>query len=473
MTAAVSGTRLDYERLVIGAALADGETIGPLAEALSSYRWAAPRAEATWRAIVKLGPGAATLDGVSKHLGRNGSPGLSAVDLSNSLDDALASANSQARREQILRQLQQAALWDKTREVARGENPAQGLEELRRVLDSAQPEVSAKKSKPLTLADLFSKELPPRDWMVEDWLQRSDVALLAGYMGSGKTTLIYDLALALALGRPWAGLMQVPAKRRVLLLDEEMGEEDLRRYFHELGGDPAVVGDALQIKSQDGLEVRTDAGLNYIKRLIKEHSIDVVIMDSSQHLLAYENENDAAVITAGFKRIFILRKLGVTIIIIHHLRKPMFGEKPDLHSVRGSNAFTTQPSTVWLASLGPDGMDLRQVKRRSGPKQRVRIRMDVDPDGFSRLTAEKVEESLAASAAAQQFVLEVLENTPAGEPVHKQTIEEAARRCSPPHPARTVQRALADLVEDGTATKPKRGYYTLSPRTEHACEAPF
>ncbi len=355
-------------------------------------------------------------------------------------------------------QPKQAALWDKARKVARSQNAAQELGELPRNLNSA-PAHDETDPEPLDLASLLREGLPPPAWIIPNWLEESDIVTVAGYAGCGKTTAIYDLALALVQGRPWAGSLDVPRKRRVMIIDEEMGKGTVLKYLERLGADPDKIDD-LKVFSGQGLEACSEAGLERMKRLIKRHQAELLIIDSSQHVMGYENENDSAVITTCFKRFFSLREMGITIIIIHHLRKPNPGEKPHLHSIRGSSAFTTQSSNVWVARKNTDGtaMELSQEKTRSGgPLQQVLIRMDTLPDETIKLTSEPVAKIQMTTDRTRDFVVNLLGQT--HEPTKTADIIEAAKKVD--LPVRNVERALKKLSEEGIIKKPRKGYYVL------------
>ena len=70
--------------------------------------------------------------------------------------------------------------------------------------------------------------IPPREWVVDEWLPLAEVTLLYADGGVGKTLLALQLAVALAAGRHWCGI-QVAQAPVVALLCEDSVDEVHRR----------------------------------------------------------------------------------------------------------------------------------------------------------------------------------------------------------------------------------------------------
>jgi RecA-family ATPase len=76
-------------------------------------------------------------------------------------------------------------------------------------------------------ADWQDKEVPPRDWIVPDWIPARTVTLLFGDGGAGKTTLALQLAAARAIARDW--ITTLPTPGRTLVLSAEDDDRELHR----------------------------------------------------------------------------------------------------------------------------------------------------------------------------------------------------------------------------------------------------
>jgi Mrp family chromosome partitioning ATPase len=64
-------------------------------------------------------------------------------------------------------------------------------------------------------ADWEGVTVPPREWIVPDYIPHKTVTLLSGDGGTGKSLLAMQLAAARALARDWIGLLPEPSYARI------------------------------------------------------------------------------------------------------------------------------------------------------------------------------------------------------------------------------------------------------------------
>src|SRR5262249_25635901 len=84
----------------------------------------------------------------------------------------------------------------------------------------------------------YTKPPERRSWLLRD--QRTDsgvlplgkVGMLAGAGGAGKTMALTQLAVAVATGTPWLGVLEVAAQGNVLLILGEEDAEEVRRRLY-------------------------------------------------------------------------------------------------------------------------------------------------------------------------------------------------------------------------------------------------
>ena len=72
----------------------------------------------------------------------------------------------------------------------------------------------------IDFTSLDTKDLT-RDWIIEGWLAKGDLAVLAGEPYCGKSFLAMYLAMGIVQGESWITKMQVPKSRRILYIDED------------------------------------------------------------------------------------------------------------------------------------------------------------------------------------------------------------------------------------------------------------
>jgi KaiC/GvpD/RAD55 family RecA-like ATPase len=172
------------------------------------------------------------------------------------------------------------------------------------------------------------RALPAAGYLVDGLLQPCSVNILVGDSGIGKSALVYQLALAVAAGKPFLGHSCRPGK--VVLVDYENSLWDSHRILQQqrkhLGLDEAP--DTLQIwpmNKQDHSATRgqlAEEGLHEnVEEVIDAFAAGLVVFDSLRSFNpAMESDNATAA-----KQIKQLRAIaqskGTAILLVHHVRK--------------------------------------------------------------------------------------------------------------------------------------------------------
>lgn len=340
-----------------------------------------------------------------------------------------------------------------------GKPTPQKLRELSRIVDEAQHTARMK------WVDLKSAP-PPQDWIVPHWIARGDIIVFAGRAGSGKSTTVAELAVAVAggrNGRGWLGVEPVGC-HNVLYLDEEAGTDEIHRLFARLGaaGDKALP--SLFVSSCQGLTLSEPGFLTQLEREIIEKSASMVILDTASHFFSGADENNAREIRHLFESMIYLREKYKTVfVVVHHYNKPNEkGQQDPLDRVRGSTAFTTQSSAVWIAVPvvgASSAIDLSVIKRRGGGKKHsIRIEYS-EIDGEIILSSLGEPESVETTLdTVSRFIVGLYSEE---KNLRRKPIVEAAQ--SQGYPRSAVDRALKHLVALGTLSIPSRGTYQISP----------
>ncbi|MBQ10470.1 MAG: hypothetical protein CMJ45_02850, partial [Planctomyces sp.] len=147
---------------------------------------------------------------------------------------------------------------------------------------------------PETAAQLI-EDAPEVDYLVEHILPSGGASLVAGESGIGKTWVTLDLAISVALGRPW--LAHFPAKQgNVLVIDEENAKPLLRKRLQKLlkAAQLDVDGSTLGVRflTGKGINLSDPVFVSAVERVLAASSPDLVIIDSLVRIHT-GNENDA------------------------------------------------------------------------------------------------------------------------------------------------------------------------------------
>jgi KaiC/GvpD/RAD55 family RecA-like ATPase len=310
--------------------------------------------------------------------------------------------------------------------------------------------------------EAFARDgIPPLDFLVDGWLVAGDVALVAGPAGSGKSTTVYALGLAIARGESWCGV-SVTRPGCVLVIDEEQGVTESARLLLRLGAPHENV----RLLAGAGVRLSSAEGCNLLRDAIEDCRPAVVILDSATQIFAVANENDAAEVGERFAFLFELRdRYGCTFILIHHKSKDAPGgpKRDAIDRPRGSTVYTTQAATVWLISrVSREAVDITQAKRRGAQLLLpIRVSYSEDEAGKIRLAGEVMDEDSIIEKVAD-CVIEFLASRDDAKTSEIEAGVPKQPGASKSTHSRGVGRALKYLVQLGHVVKPKRGVYRVA-----------
>ena len=200
-----------------------------------------------------------------------------------------------------------------------GQTNPQWTNHAKQVLSHHPPSAPSKpKSKPKIKALGVGAPGGKRSWIIDQFLAKGAVLLLAAEKGSAKTSFLMQAAFAMSQGTD-DFLGELPCKKsRVLFIqaDEPEADTEQKRRIMDLpeGAYEVIFWDQT-------------LNLDWLKELLKEEQFDVVIIDSATKGLT---EVNAEVQDAGFTRKLyklssLVSKAGVACIVTTHLNKPQDG----------------------------------------------------------------------------------------------------------------------------------------------------
>lgn len=151
------------------------------------------------------------------------------------------------------------------------------------------------------------KQIPERQWIIQQWIPRRAVTMLGGAGGEGKSLLAQMLLTSAAVKSSWLGLDVAPAKALGIFCEDDIDElqrrqADINRImgidfadlgnlhlFSAVGEDNSLVNYTTTETGGRGLLEPTDF-YRSIRTYVNEHGIQLVVLDSL-HDLFPGNEN--------------------------------------------------------------------------------------------------------------------------------------------------------------------------------------
>jgi hypothetical protein len=228
-----------------------------------------------------------------------------------------------------------------------------------KIIDEAKLRVHGKEEIESIDALTIASSDKARDWLIAGIVPLGSVTLLAAAGGTGKTTLVYNWALHVALGSPWSGRRCIKGKSLLISADEPL--TDTAEKLSVIGYQDA----GLQPGDISFWETWRFSNMQQLEDYIRKERPTLVMIDSLTACLAGMNV-DLAKSSAG-DAIYGLRDMAnayrCSIVILHHLNKS--------GGLRDSTSFVDNVSEVVKltraeGNFDPNEFTLEWLKSRSG-----------------------------------------------------------------------------------------------------------
>lgn len=213
---------------------------------------------------------------------------------------------------------------------------------------------------------------PPREWLISDVLVLGKVGILAAAGGVGKSSVLVNLAVAVATGNPWFGLATSNPGRVLLALGEE-DESEVRRRIYYTARDKnlseesranvmrrivalPLAGMNVGLVEGEGGEIRESAMLEAFRQLLNDggERWSLIVLDPLSRFAGADTEKDNAAATRFVEAVESLAMAtGATVLMAHHTTKEARkeGETPGT-GIRGATGL--HDAIRWAGTLDGD-----------------------------------------------------------------------------------------------------------------------
>lgn len=222
----------------------------------------------------------------------------------------------------------------------------------------------------VTIRDLLNEPESNDEYLVEGLLSANGISLVAAKPKTGKSTLIRQLALAIATGSDFLG--RQTKQGAVVYLSLEDRRQDVRRHFINMG---ATGDENIKIFA----EMAPMDGINLLRKTAENEKPALIVIDTMARLARIRDLNDYSQSTSGLEPFLALsREVGCHVCLLHHAKK---GDSKGLDSVLGSTGLTGSVDTIitlqrseeyrTITSIQRDGNDISETVLHFDPETKI------------------------------------------------------------------------------------------------------
>lgn len=224
--------------------------------------------------------------------------------------------------------------------------------------------------------------LPPVRWLVEGFIPQESFTLVAGEYGAGKSFIMIDVALHVALGAEWHG-RKVEQGSVVYMASE--GAKGLQKRIEAwmLHHDWDIDDPIPMLTIPKAVPITHPI---HFKKLVEKIPKDTkLIIIDTLHTFMEGDENNAQDIKPMLDAIRELNRMGMAVVVVHHLNKQ--------GDIRGSNSIPAGADAVFRVQRAEHDHKLVQL---TCTKQKD---FDIDdcPDMFFRMKPVSLETDIDTS----------------------------------------------------------------------------
>lgn len=207
-------------------------------------------------------------------------------------------------------------------------------------------------------------DLPPRQWIVSDWLPLDALVVIYGDPKAGKSLYAWNLALELASGGRWLG--PLPRPYRVLWVAAEK-IADLGDRARAWSGERQIPERLIIANDRPNLITLTDS--TAYERIIADEKIEIVIIDTYAAATSGLEENATDKTSQVMTNLDKMRRAtgGGSVIVIHHSAKN--AAKGSGKAMRGSSVFLGAADlTIEIGASDSTSIQATVTESNGGPK---------------------------------------------------------------------------------------------------------
>jgi hypothetical protein len=267
------------------------------------------------------------------------------------------------------------------------------------------PEPHINNVRALSIGELLTASLPPREDILSPWLPTQGLALCNAYRGVGKTLFAVGVTVAVASGGNFLKIHS-PKPRGVLYIDGELpGHVIQRRFSGEMTATEKEITAPLKIITPDfqpfGMpNLATVEGQQSIDPCLE--GIELVIIDNISTLCRGGRENDAESWGVIQEWALRLRSQGISVLFMHHTGKNGLQRGTSKREDVLDTVIYLKHPTDYTPDKGA-WFEVHFDKARGiygDDTKSIDVQLETDPAGVHMWTVRDLEDSLTVKVAS-------------------------------------------------------------------------
>lgn len=271
-----------------------------------------------------------------------------------------------------------------------------------------------------TCKELLDYEVKPEYFVINPLVPKEAITSITADSGKGKSLFALILAYHIASGKPLFDKYPVE-QSNVLIIDQEMNKNEIATRFKKLIASDTPVDYVIDQK----FLITENLDFSRLLVSIVEHKYRVIIFDTFTEVHDKEENDSGAMKGVNKQMLELIRLTNVSIIYLHHHRKPQKGERLSQSSSRGSSEIIAKVSSHLLLDsknykdeFGNKVLEIMvsQEKARSSlrldGKISFKIYNDAETGQMKWEYLGEVEEKGKKVEEAKIFIMEVLSSCP-------------------------------------------------------------
>ena len=195
-------------------------------------------------------------------------------------------------------------------------------------------------------------------------VERGNLLVVGGPPGVGKSRAVTTLAVAGATGTDWFG-MKVHHRFKTMIVQAENGCVRLKNEFADLDCDSLNEWILISSPPPSGFAFLDDRFTKQLSEAVSNFNPDVFVIDPWNQLTRDITERDYMEAFEQIRKVLPMGENGPAIVIVHHTRKPRFGEKANgralLNILSGSYVLTSVPRSVFVMQPASDSPEDKRI----------------------------------------------------------------------------------------------------------------